>query len=126
MESVLCESGILSVPVIIFFFYSPHNILISSESKHVYENIMLILSGPYTGIALVLYTSSIRNIPLNIVAMLQLISPLVILFIGCCLYNEPIKNNLVSIVFILSGLFIYLISLCLSPLKNVSNKQLIR
>jgi chloramphenicol-sensitive protein RarD len=89
LHGLSLETGILSVPVLIYLVYC--------ESAHqgaflhsgVYTDMLLVGAGIVTTVPLFLFAIAVRRIPLTLVGILQYIAPTIQFLIGFLIYKEP-------------------------------------
>jgi len=85
--------------------------------------LLLFGGGAATAIPLVLYSSSVNHLPLNIVGFFQYISPSLTLVYGLLIGEEPSMAQIVSFVFIGLGLIVFSVAIVL--ISRAEKKQLL-
>jgi chloramphenicol-sensitive protein RarD len=91
------ETGLLFIPCISFLIFAGINGTGVFGHSDMLTNILLILTGPFTAVPLLLFGAAARMIDLSMLGLLQYIAPTLQFLIGVWIYNEPFTfSNLVG------------------------------
>lgn len=95
----------LTVPVLAFWIWSGTSAFAQGDAA---LRLWLILGGPLTAAALLLFAAGARRVTLTTLGLLQYISPTLQLVLGVWLYREPFETSrLVGFALIWAGLAFY-------------------
>lgn len=71
---------------------------------------LLALTGPVTGIPLMLFAYAARRMPLSVLGLLQYVAPTVVFILGVFLYREPVNTmQICAFAIIWAGLALYVV-----------------
>lgn len=101
------ETFVLSVPSIIYIFFQPSDVQVSSFN--IVNLLFFIGAGIITALPLIAFIAGTREIDLTIIGMLQFIYPTIMFFIGTLLYGEELTQaKMTGLIFIWSAIILYL------------------
>lgn len=99
----------------IWLFLTDSAVFLHTDLK---TNALLMFTGVATAFPLFLFAKGAQKIPLYMLGFIQYIAPTIMLFLGVVIYNESFgKIDLVSFIFIWSGLLLFTISKVLESIR---------
>ncbi len=108
LDGLTMEMGILFAPMLVFLVvkYGQAGAAEGVNSLRMWA--LLLLTGAFTVVPLLLFGAGARRIPLSVVGLLQYIAPTLQLLIGVAMYHEPFtRDNLIGFVLIWIALALY-------------------
>jgi chloramphenicol-sensitive protein RarD len=108
LPGVAMEIGIMSIAALVYLLFVEWNHTASFGHAGLSTSLLLVGSGIATGVPLLLFTAGTRRAPLNIVGLLQYISPTLQFLCGVYLYGEHFDpSRLVGFAIIWLALLIF-------------------
>lgn len=108
LEGLILETGFLFIPVLIYLVYSEmmgHGAFLHCG---IYSDILIVAAGIVTTVPLIFFAIAVRRIPLNVIGILQYITPTIQFLIGVFVFKEPFAStHMIGFGLIWLALFIF-------------------
>jgi chloramphenicol-sensitive protein RarD len=108
LHGLTLETGAIFVPALVYLL--AQEFLGAGAFGHIspFITILLALTGIVTAVPLIMFSYGARNIPLNVLGLLQFITPILQFLSGVFLYGEPFtQHQLIGFGFIWAALLIF-------------------
>lgn len=108
LDGLTFETGVLFLPSLLYLILLESKGMGTFAHASLQTTVLLSVAGIATALPLLLFTSSVRQIPLSVAGILQYILPTMLFILGVFVYKEPFSTTrLIGFIFIWIAIILF-------------------